>query len=299
MDEERFLHSGYTDQGKGNSVYLLTSKPKGRVLILSNGSSEQGKKATRIQQRVLTIMKIWQSLGFAIELLTNVTGARDVEDTVRDFVRSPRMRRADICVIVVVSQIDGDFIVGEKCSQSNMERIAEIVANCYDLTGKPKLLFFHMCSGSRDRGYYSVRGLKLDGTEVCSDRGESEWFKNILEQLLGKQELPKSRISQDTCGRIESDAVPFQTSYILPGIDDMMLVLSSQPDQLSMGDNDFFNIMANVFSRDAKAHSLTALVELLKTECCKRNGKSGMHASQDCRAIVETNHTLRKDLYLL
>lgn len=329
---EECSSADYEDLKEAAGVYSINTHPKGRILILNNEFKNKMKRSGS-QLDVSNMMALWQSLGFAVEIVSDLT-SDGMQQTVRDFVTSESMKKANICAILVMSHGEkDDFIVGDKHTKLSVMNIVEEVKKSEILHGKPKLLFFQMCRGSQAEKFKQtppgLRKTESDSVPITdvADQSDSNWLRNMLDTLLPKTQRKKSvpavtmpqryskhpagpqrrydgvqgRLESDSPRRVESDAGAWE--YTDRGGEDLMIAFATQPDHVAFRGQDgswFVSAIARQFKLHAKDHDLLKLMEFVKDDVCKKRSYAPTTRPKyhDCVAAVEASDSfLGKKLY--
>lgn len=213
----------YEDSKGAENVYPITSHPKGRILILNNEFKNAALKRKGSDLDVKNMMVLWQSLGFAIEIVSDLT-AEGMQQAVKDFVTSQSMIRANICAILVMSHgEEDDFIVGDKHTKLSVMNIVDEVKKSEILHGKPKLLFFQMCRGAKTEKYKphkpGSKEVESDAMPITEDAEQSDsvWFRDMLDTLLSKTKSKHPLSATKPDGK---SPAPRSNDYRLGQIDD-------------------------------------------------------------------------------
>uniref|UniRef100_A0A8D0G7J9 Caspase-8 n=1 Tax=Sphenodon punctatus TaxID=8508 RepID=A0A8D0G7J9_SPHPU len=154
-----------------NSVYKMTSHPRGICLILNNHNFARARaevpKLKKINDRNGTdadaefLQKVFTELHFEIKLYRDLTAGRICE-RVR-FYRDIDHRDRDCFVCCILSHGDKGILFGTDGQEASIRELTTLFTgrNCPSLAGKPKLFFIQACQGD-----VVQKGVSLD-TDSC------------------------------------------------------------------------------------------------------------------------------------
>ncbi|XP_033104868.1 caspase-3-like isoform X2 [Anneissia japonica] len=153
--------------GIDNGAYELSPNLRGRVLIIDNFpvGGDQISNADRMKN-------MWLDLGYLPSSpFRNLTAAELVKQ-VEKFSKNPYLKNDTSCIVVMIMSFGNEkFIKGSDGIPVSIQELTKKfdVANCRNMSGKPKLFFFEHCH----EGEVDVDDLPVQGQALLGNKSDA------------------------------------------------------------------------------------------------------------------------------
>lgn len=135
----------------GAKLYKMTSKPRGKCLIINN-IDFKGLLEDRVGAELdgTGLKTVFYQLGYEVNLEYNKT-ASEMLQLLNDHAGDPKLQNMDSCVVIIMSHGLSGFVSGVDSEKVYFNWIFNLFdnVNCPYLKGKPKMFFFQACRGKR------------------------------------------------------------------------------------------------------------------------------------------------------
>ncbi|XP_077287841.1 death regulator Nedd2-like caspase isoform X2 [Arctopsyche grandis] len=144
--------------------YFTKSRNRGMTLLINNIDFEDGtEKRTGADVDEQNLKALFHQIGFSEFISHNNSTASGMENALKDFTKSPKLKETDCVFVIIASHGTSDNCNNHvKCSDGSQMSVSKILEyfsniNCPALRNKPKIIIFQLCRGkNEDRGCENV-----------------------------------------------------------------------------------------------------------------------------------------------
>lgn len=266
LSTERDFHDHRGDE----RIYQITRHPKGRVLIINN--EFRGDRAERrgSNKDRHDMIDLWDKMGCDVSQERDLTATK-LLNAVTSFAASTL--EADFYVLIIMSHgTEDDLLIGSDRGKLAVGNLVNAMMENERLAGKPKLIFFQMCRGSK------VRRDQADAEAY--DTSDSTWIMSLLHDVLPNGRILGSSIDDADEGRLAGD-------YIYRN-QDVLLTFATQPHHMAFLNQARGSWFIQAIKRVFAKHAATLDVVQMMTEVKKE-------VSQNTAYAPESDHDKGKE----